>query len=371
MKIGFIVFALTFLLSFNGYVMVRGWQALPPLSPLRLLYLVVMIASFLALLSTMIYGNLMSEVVSKAVSLVGYTYLVVLVYLFLSFLLIDIVRLANHFIHFFPLGMASVRLWSMAGSLGIIGLALGVGSYEFNHPKVITLNLTTDKPLQNKELKIVAVSDLHLGISINKKNLQDYVELINAQKPDVVLLCGDLNDRSMVPLIRQNMVEEFRNIRAPLGVFAVNGNHEYYTEKPNAMAEFLKTAGITVLRDSVCLVDSNFYIVGRDDRTNTHRKDLSDLVVGLDKNLPRILMDHQPFRLEQAEQNDSDFQFSGHTHNGQIFPGNLIVRSIYELGYGYLKKGNTNYYVSSGLGLWGPQYRIGSRSELVVISLKM
>ncbi|MFZ4725789.1 MAG: metallophosphoesterase, partial [Paludibacter sp.] len=116
--------------------------------------------------------------------------------------------------------------------------------------------------------------------------------------------------------------------------------------------------------------DSSFYIVGRDDKSNLNRKKLSEIVTGLDKKLPFILMDHQPYHLEEAEQNDIDFQISGHTHNGQFFPGNLFVKKMYELGYGYLKKGNTHYYVSSGLGLWGPQYRIGTESELVVINLK-
>jgi len=91
----------------------------------------------------------------------------------------------------------------------------------------------------------------------------------------------------------------------------------------------------------------------------------------MDVKFPRILMDHQPFHLEEAEKNNIDLQISGHTHNGQFFPGNLFVKSMYELGYGYLKKGKTHYYVSSGLGLWGPQYRIGTESELVVIHLKI
>jgi len=125
------------------------------------------------------------------------------------------------------------------------------------------------------------------------------------------------------------------------------------------------------LRDSVCLVDSSFYLIGRDDRTNTKRKSLKELVTGLNVNLPRILMDHQPYHLDEAEKNNIDFQISGHTHNGQFFPGNLFVKKIYELGYGYLKKGNSHFYVSSGLGIWGPQYRIGTESELVVIHLKI
>ena len=175
----------------------------------------------------------------------------------------------------------------------------------------------------------------------------------------------------MTPVIAQHMDEELREIKAPLGVYAINGNHEHYAESPNATAEYLKSAGIKVLRDEVALVDSSFYIVGRNDRSNLRRMNLNDLMKGLDPTKPTILLDHQPYHLEEAEQNNIDLQISGHTHNGQFFPGNLFVKSMYELGYGYLKKGKTNYYVSSGLGIWGPQYRIGTQSELVVIKLKL
>jgi len=371
MKIGFILIAFAILLSLNSYIMVRGWQALPAASFLRPVYLITAIVLFLALLSGMIFSNAMPPVVAKAVSFAGFTYIIIFIYLFLSFLLVDIVRLFSLFIHIAPVYMANFRLWMMVGTLGITGIALIVGNYKFNHPEIVTLNLSTNKPVQNKDLKIVAVSDIHLGISIDKKMLQRYVKMINDQHPDIVLLAGDVSDRSMIPVVKQNMIEEFRSINAPMGVYAINGNHEHYAETPGATAEYLKKAGIIFLRDSACLVDGSFYVVGRDDRTNTNRKSLKDIVQGMDVKLPRILMDHQPFHLEEAENNNIDLQISGHTHNGQFFPGNLFVKRIYELGYGYLKKGNTHYYVSSGLGLWGPQYRIGTQSELVVIHLKM
>jgi len=259
----------------------------------------------------------------------------------------------------------------MALTLAITGVAMLVGNYKFNHPKIVTLNLSTNNPTQGKDLKIVAVSDIHLGTSIDKKRLISYVKLINEQHPDIVLLAGDVSDRSMIPVIKQNMLEEFKAIKAPMGVYAINGNHEHYAETPTATADYLKKAGIIFLRDSSCLVNGSFYVVGRDDRSNLNRKSLKDIVNGMDVKFPRILMDHQPYHLEEAEKNNIDLQISGHTHNGQFFPGNLFVKSMYELGYGYLKKGKTHFYVSSGLGLWGPQYRIGTESELVVIHLRM
>jgi uncharacterized protein len=369
MRYGFIFVALAIFISFNTYVIMRGWQALPSASVLRPVYMISLIALFLMMLGTMIFGNAMPQAVAKVVSFIGFTYFIVVIYLFLSFLLVDVVRIANHFIHFAPDGMLSFRLWAMAGTLAATGVALVWGNYRFNHPQIVTLNLTSEKPMQHKKLKIVAASDIHLGISIGKKDLQVYVKMINDQHPDIVLLAGDVNDRSIVPLIRQKMDEELRAIKAPLGVYAINGNHDLYAETPNATAEFLRKAGVKVLIDEASLVDSSFYVVGRDDRTNHNRKKLSEIVNGLDRSKMMILLDHQPFHLEDAEQNNIDLQISGHTHDGQFFPGHYFVGRMFEKGYGYLRKGKTHYYVSSGLGIWGPQYRIGTQSELVVINL--
>ena len=370
MRFAFFAFIITVFLLINSYVLVRGWQALSSTPLFRTLYIAVILSLFLSLVGSMAFGYVLPLPIAKVVSFVGFTYVVIFSYLFLSFVLVDIVRIANYFLHFLTSGMATFRMWSVVLTLSITAIALIVGNYNFNHPEVVTLNLKSEKPFQNKEIKIVAVSDIHLGISIDKKNLKRYVELINEQKPDLVLLAGDISDRLMEPIIRQNMEEEFRAIKAPMGVYAINGNHEHYAETSDATAKFLQKAGVIVLRDTVEMVDNRFYIVGRDDLTNPKRKSLSQIINGLDKNKPLILMDHQPYHLEEAEQNNIDFQISGHTHNGQFFPGNLFVKRMYELSYGYLKKGKTHFYVSSGLGLWGPQYRIGTQSELVVINFK-
>jgi predicted MPP superfamily phosphohydrolase len=370
MKTVFIFIALSILLSINSYVVIRGWQALPVGSSIRPIYLVSAIGLFLLLVVGMIFGSEMPQSIAKVITFIGFTYIIVFVYLMISFLIVDVIRIANYFFHFLPAGMATFRLWAMAGTLAITAIALVIGNYKFNHPQTVTFNISSDKPTQNKTLKIVAASDLHLGINIDKKRLQSYVKMINDQRPDIVLLAGDISDRLVMPIINQKMIEELSSIKATKGVYAINGNHEHYAEKPDITAEYLTLSGIKVLRDETFLVDSSFYIVGRDDKSNLNRKKLSEIVTGLDKKLPIILMDHQPYHLEEAEQNGIDFQISGHTHNGQFFPGNLFVKRMYELGYGYLKKGNTHYYVSSGLGLWGPQYRIGTESELVVINMK-
>lgn len=368
MKLGFFLFAFSFLVLTNVYVALRGWQSLALLPTSRIIYLASVITLFLAMMVSMMFGQKMPLLLAKVISFAGFTYILVFVYLLLSFLFVDLLRVLNLVVHFIPVHILVFRQWALFITLSVTAIAMVIGNYRFNHPQVVTLNLQSSNPTQHKTLKIVMASDIHLGFSIDKARLKSYVNLMNDQHPDVVLLAGDVSDRPMEPIIRQNMKEELSAIKATYGVYAINGNHEHYAETIHATEEYLKASGITFLRDAVCLVDSSFYIVGREDRSNLNRKSLAELVKGLDPAKPKIMMDHQPFHLEEAEQNGIDLQLSGHTHNGQFFPGNLIVKRMYELGYGYLKKGNTHYYVSSGLGLWGPQYRIGTQSELVVIN---
>lgn len=371
MKITFflVVFAFTLLIAF--YVTLRGWQALLPLGNIRIWYVVANIALFVLMLTGLLARGSMPHLLAKSITFTGFSYMLVMIYLFLSFFYVDIARLINLIFHFAPpTGMQTFRMWALLVTLGVTVIAMIAGNYKFNHPSVVKLDLQAEKPLQNRSVKIVAVSDIHLGVSIDKDNLKKYVKMINDQHPDIVLMAGDVADNATQPLIIQNMAEELKQIKAPLGVYAISGNHEYYGENPYSTSEYLKTAGIITLRDSVALIDNSFYLVGRDDKTNQKRKALNDIMREMDRSKPVILLDHQPFHLEEAQKNEVDLQISGHTHNGQFFPGNLFVKRMYELGYGYMKKGKTHYYVSSGLGLWGPQYRIGTQSELVVINLK-
>ena len=368
MKYGFFIFAFLMFFGMLAYVLFRGWQALPASN--RTLFLQIFSALFAFLMTGMLFEHVLPQVLAKNITFIGYSFLIAAVYLFISFLFVDIIRLSNFFLHFAPVGMQQFRLWAMGGSLAIIAISMFAGNYHFNHPKIVKLNLSVHNPKMNKELKIVAASDIHLGNSIDIKMLRKYVKLINDQKPDVVLLLGDITDRSASPLTEQNMKSVLEDIQAPLGVYAIRGNHEYYSGKPDEIAGYLKSSGIHVLIDSACLVNNSFYIVGRDDRTNVNRKSLDKITEGLDPNIPKILLDHQPYNLEMAEQNGMDLQLSGHTHNGQFFPGNLLTGMMFEKGHGYLKKGKTHYYITSGLGIWGPQYRIGTRSELVEIVLK-
>ena len=370
MKIAFVIFAFIFTLVMGAYVSLRGWQVLQSSQNMRITYLVANIILFSLMIIGLMSRGALAPSFGKIITFVGYSYMIVMIYLLLSFVLVDIVRLLNLAFGFASLAMKTFRMWSFFLSLAVIAIAMIIGNYKFNHPAIVEMNIQIEKPLQNKTLRIVAVSDIHLGVSIEKTRLKKYVDLINAQNPDIVLMVGDVTDNVVKPLIDQNMAQELREIKADLGVYSVSGNHEYYSERLHMTEDYLKTAGIVTLCDTSVLIDNSFYIVGRDDRTNSKRANLSQIVTGLDSSKMKILLDHQPYHLNEARENGIDLQISGHTHDGQFFPGNLFVKRMYELAHGYMKKGKTHYYVSSGLGLWGPQYRIGTQSEIVVFNLK-
>ena len=197
-----------------------------------------------------------------------------------------------------------------------------------------------------------------------KTELQRWVRLLNEENPDLVLFAGDILDGAIRPVREWGLDEEFRDLNAP--VYAALGNHEYIAGLESSLA-FYEDAGMCLLRDS-SVVASGIRIVGRDDRSNASRRALSDLVPT--DTLFTILLDHQPYHLEEAERCGIDFQFSGHTHHGQIWPANLITDILYEKAYGTYQRGNTHYYVTSGLGIWGGKFRIGSQSEYLVLKLK-
>ena len=161
-----------------------------------------------------------------------------------------------------------------------------------------------------------------------------------------------------------NYAEEFRRLAAP--AFTVLGNHEYIGGDEDA-ERFLQDAGIGLLRDSVVQVEG-ITIIGRDDRSNADRKPLSELADSLSGF--SILLDHQPYQLEEAQEAGIDFQFSGHTHRGQVWPLSWLTDAMYEKSWGYHRRGETQYYVSSGLGIWGPKIRIGTRSEYLVLRIE-
>ncbi|MEJ5351648.1 MAG: metallophosphoesterase [Melioribacteraceae bacterium] len=308
----------------------------------------------------------------------GSFWIAVMFYTFLFLIVIDLIRIINHFLHFLPSFITENPVKTknfLAAVISIFVFILIMGG--FFTTKIINVrkyNIYINKKAGNlKSLNIVMASDLHLGTINGKMFAYKIVDKINKLKPDIILFAGDIIDEDIKPVLKDNVGEALFELKAKYGVYGITGNHEYIGGVNNAV-NYLNAHKIQMLRDNSILIDNAFYLVGREDRsinrfTEKGRKELNELIKEVDKSLPIILMDHQPFHLEEAEQNGIDLQLSGHTHYGQLWPLNYIIKKIYELPWGYKVKGNTHYYVSCGAGGWGPPVRIGSLPEIVNIKL--
>jgi hypothetical protein len=293
---------------------------------------------------------------------VGTSSIFVLLYLVMIFLLLDLGRL----VHLVP---KNILYHNGYTALGIFVLVLGVfvyGSLHYHNKVRVPLEMKAQKSLP-REYKIVMASDLHIGYHNQRKELARWVDMMNAENPDFILIAGDIIDGSMRPIVEERMAEEFRRLKAP--VYACLGNHEFYSGVPGAK-QFYQDAGIHLLVDDAAVIDSSIVIIGRDDRTNMRRKPIKELMESAPNAQFSIVLDHQPYNLDRAEAAGVDFQLSGHTHRGQVWPISWITDRIYECSWGNHQRGNTQFYVSSGLGIWGGKFRIGTQSEYVVATLK-
>ena len=188
----------------------------------------------------------------------------------------------------------------------------------------------------------------------------------NLLNPDVLLICGDVLEGDRHGQETARFEELFRQIKTKYGVFVVPGNHEMHG---GGKRDFFINSGITLLEDKVQLIDRAFYLVGRNDKRGLQRKSLDELLIHVQDSLPVILLDHRPIDIDRVSKSIVDIQLSGHTHNGQLFPINFIVRNLYELSWGYMKKNHTHFFVTSGLQTWGPRIRTSGVSEIGMINV--
>lgn len=361
-------------LIFNLYVFYRGWQVLPAKKAYRVPYAALFIIELIVYLIGFIFNVSLPEPVLKPILLLGTSWMVLIGAVSGLLLAYDFLKLLGQRVG----SVRKLRLESLRKrrfyfiiSWLIVFTIMFWGNYRFWHPTVTELNLKINKEAEGLDkLRIVMVSDIHVGYLIDKKVLSMYVDRIMEQKPDIVLMAGDIIDYDLPPLIAQNMHEEFLRLKAPYGVYASTGNHEYRLNAEEKIAWLSEKAGMNVLRDQYVKIDDKFYIVGREDDKAPGRKSLSSIIDGIDKMLPVIVINHEPHSLSQESDQKVDLALYGHTHNGQIFPYNIVMSWIYEVAFGYKKKEDTHIYVSSGLGLSGPQYRIGTISEIVVVDLQ-
>jgi predicted MPP superfamily phosphohydrolase len=293
---------------------------------------------------------------------IGLSFFIIVLYAALIFSVMDLLRLV------LPMKQILINNW-----ITFIVLTIALTSYftygYINYRNIQRVELTVPIHKEITPLKIVAISDLHLGYGIGKKELDKWIKLINRENPDIVLMAGDIIDNHAKSVMEREFSESLKKINSRYGVFAALGNHEYIAGLSHSL-NLLKEADVTVLRDIAILINDEFYLIGRDDLSNRNRKSLVELIQPLDQTKPLILLDHQPFHLNEAEENGIDLQISGHTHLGQLPPISWLTHTLFENAHGLLQKENSHIYVSSGIGIWGGKFRIGTQSEYVVIELK-
>lgn len=358
MPIFFIILLISYLLG-NVYVFVRGLQALGHLSlAIRIVYCVIFLTCSFLMIAFFAFRNAKHIPFSLGHILfqIGTGWLIFILYMVIFLACADLIKVFNHSFH-----------CGYFISLALTFSLLVYGFINYQHPKKQVINIDIDKPLLNGDkLKIVAISDWHLGFGSKKKQRKRNIDCINAEKPDIILIAGDLIDNSIVPVISERMDKELNSLKASMGIYMAPGNHEYISGF-KACREFLRSTNIQLLIDSMVTLPCGLQIIGRDDYSNRRRLTADDWVKRIDPAKPTIIIDHQPQNLHEAQQIQTDLQISGHTHNGQVIPLNYLTDRLFELSYGYKKTGQTHYYVTSGLSLWGPPFRIGSKSEYVVI----
>lgn len=355
----FFIVALTVMLVMQGFVSWHVWRVLPFSTPVKLIVLVLMLLA-LACMVLQFKSDSLPLGMATAMYEIGNSWLIIMFYLLMAFLVLDIGRL----VHLVP---ATWLRGNAITSLVLTGLMLVTfiaGNIHYHNKQRQEINLATEKHL-DRPLKIVMLSDLHAGCHNRRAEVGRWVNMINAEKADLILIAGDMIDGNVRPLLAQGTAEELQRLNAP--TIACLGNHEYITGIDKAM-NLLEQTGIRILRDkSISIGDVT--IIGRDDRSNRSRKSVARLMQGVTRGDYIILLDHQPFNLAEAEQNGVDLQLSGHTHRGQVWPLNWVTKKMYECDYGQWRKGKTDYYVSSGMGIWGGKFRIGTDSEYAVITV--
>lgn len=348
-------------LAGNIYIFIRGAQALvaQPFG-VKVLLTVLFWSGALSFFVSMLARNVKyPDVLAHTIHEIGTGWLVFTLYMTLSLMAFDVFKLFNGG---FKYGFY-ISFW-------LTLCLLSYGYYHYQHPNTEVINIVINKSINNNQqaMKVVSISDIHLGYGTNKAQLKKYVNMINAQQPDLILIGGDLIDNSVTPLYAENMQEELSQLKAPLGIYMVPGNHEYISGIKKSV-DFIQSTPIQLLRDTVITLPNGLQLAGRDDRHNPSRLSLQALVQNIDPTKPVILLDHQPYDLQEIEKAGIDLQFSGHTHRGQIWPMSLVTDRLFEQSYGYKQWGNSHIYVSSGLSLWGPPFRIGTNSEMVVFNI--
>lgn len=389
------LFLLPFYLGVSSYMMFRFFYWMKHCNhrfnwlrfkvPFAVVYLFMALSPVIAFL-------LPKSAVAIVIRRISTYWIGIMLYSLLYVVLFDLLRLiAKH------TKLKNTLLFSRGSviSIGSVVVACAVatclyGIFNARNIKVNEYSVTVNKSCgSDKHLKAVLVADLHMGYAIGVDHITNMVEKINQQDADIVIIAGDIFDNSYDGMDDPEGIKaQLRSIKSKYGVYAVYGNHDIdekillgftfdwggkqlHNEK---MTNFMKECNIKLINDESVLINDEFYLVGRrdTDKPGTEdgtRAEISELTKDLDKTKPIFVLSHEPDELQKTADAGADIDFSGHTHDGQLFPGNLTIGLFWENPCGMIKKDNMYSIVTSGVGVYGTFMRVGTDAEICSVDI--
>lgn len=389
------LFLLPFYLGVSSYMMFRFFYWMKHCNhrfnwlrfkvPFAVVYLFMALSPVIAFL-------LPKSAVAIVIRRISTYWIGIMLYSLLYVVLFDLLRLiAKH------TKLKNTLLFSRGSviSIGSVVVACAVatclyGIFNARNIKVNEYSVTVNKSCgSDKHLKAVLVADLHMGYAIGVDHITNMVEKINQQDADIVIIAGDIFDNSYDGMDDPEGIKaQLKSIKSKYGVYAVYGNHDIdekilmgftfdwggkqlHSEK---MTNFMKECNIKLINDESVLINDEFYLVGRrdTDKPGTEdgtRAEISELTKDLDKTKPIFVLSHEPDELQKTADAGADIDFSGHTHDGQLFPGNLTIGLFWENPCGMIKKDNMYSIVTSGVGVYGTFIRVGTDAEICSVDI--
>lgn len=389
------LFLLPFYLGVSSYMMFRFFYWMKHCNhrfnwlrfkvPFAVVYLFMALSPVIAFL-------LPKSAVAIVIRRISTYWIGIMLYSLLYVVLFDLLRLiAKH------TKLKNTLLFSRGSviSIGSVVVAFAVatclyGIFNARNIKVNEYSVTVNKSCgSDKHLKAVLVADLHMGYAIGVDHITNMVEKINQQDADIVIIAGDIFDNSYDGMDDPEGIKaQLKSIKSKYGVYAVYGNHDIdekilmgftfdwggkqlHNEK---MTNFMKECNIKLINDESVLINDEFYLVGRrdTDKPGTEdgtRAEISELTKDLDKTKPIFVLSHEPDELQKTADAGADIDFSGHTHDGQLFPGNLTIGLFWENPCGMIKKDNMYSIVTSGVGVYGTFMRVGTDAEICSVDI--
>ena len=357
-------------------------------------FIAVISIIFLFLAATPVLASFLPDIyIRKWIRPISTYWLGCLLYMALFLLVADVVLYILKKTKIIRLKFFATRKFYIAKGVCVLGLAAAVSVYGFIHATVIkttSYDIALEKSCKLPSLKIALVSDLHLGYSIGAVHTQKMVDAVNDMNPDIVIFAGDFFDNSYDSIEEPDeVIKILKSMKSKYGTYACWGNHDvsetilvgftFKTEQNKTqdqrMYEFLEKSDIKILRDETVLIDDSFYLCGRLDSQkpgseNGSRLTPVELMAQVDDpTKPIIVMDHQPRQLQELADVGVDIDLSGHTHDGQIFPGNILTGIMWENSCGMIKKDSMYSVVTSGVGVYGPFMRVGTDAEVVEVNV--